>query len=422
MSDPTDAVSDAATPEWGRVGTDGTVYVRTRDGERVVGQWPGGDPEEALALFRRRFDALALEVDLLERRVRDRRLTLGDATAGVKRIRGLVYGGQAVGDLDSLGNRLDALDAVIGAWRDERKAERAQQLETARARKEQLAAEADTISLGNDWRAGADRLRELLEEWKTLPRLERSVDDALWRRFSTARTTYTRRRKQHFAQVNQQRGEARAVKEQLVAEAESIADSTQWGPTAAGFRDLMRRWKAAGRAAKGVEDQLWARFSAAQDRFFRARDAVNARQEQEYAANAERKDALLAEAEALLPISDARSARAAFRSIAERWDRAGKVPKAKVKQMESRFRTVEQAVRSAEDHRWQHSNPEARARAEATVAQLESLIADLEARLSKARAGGDPAGVREAEEALNARRSWLAQAQRTLDEFKPASP
>ena len=103
---------------------------------------------------------------------------------------------------------------------------------------------------GNDWRNGANRLRDLLDEWKALPRLE-SADDALWRRFSTARTTYTRRRKAHFAELNEKRDGARVVKERLVKEAEALADSTEWGPTAGKYRDLMRQWKAAGPAPRG---------------------------------------------------------------------------------------------------------------------------------------------------------------------------
>src|SRR3954447_19427201 len=54
---------------WGRVAADGTVYVRTTDGERAVGQYPEGSPDEALAFFTRRYDALAFEVELLEQRV-----------------------------------------------------------------------------------------------------------------------------------------------------------------------------------------------------------------------------------------------------------------------------------------------------------------------------------------------------------------
>ena len=47
------------TSEWGRVAEDGTVYVRTADGERPVGQYPEGSPEEALAFFAKRYDELA---------------------------------------------------------------------------------------------------------------------------------------------------------------------------------------------------------------------------------------------------------------------------------------------------------------------------------------------------------------------------
>jgi hypothetical protein len=125
-------------------------------------------------------------------------------------------------------------------------------------------------------------MRQLLDEWKALPRLEKSVDDALWRRFSTARTTYTRRRKTHFAELNEKRDAARAAKEKLVVEAEALAESTDWGATAGRYRDLMRQWKAAGPAPKGIDDQLWKRFRAAQDTFFGARDNANAELDREF--------------------------------------------------------------------------------------------------------------------------------------------
>jgi hypothetical protein len=55
--------------QWGRVDDDGTVYVTTADGERSVGQYPEGTPEEALRFFTERYDALAFEVELLEQRI-----------------------------------------------------------------------------------------------------------------------------------------------------------------------------------------------------------------------------------------------------------------------------------------------------------------------------------------------------------------
>ena len=409
--------SDQATDQWGRVSEDGSVYVRTQQGERKVGQWPDGGPAEALAFFKKRYDDLAFEVDLLEQRVKAGTLAPDEAAASVKQVRGSIAEAQAVGDLDGLNTRLDALTGTINERREQRKAERAKKVEEAKGHKEKIATEAERISESDDWRNGANRMRELLDEWKALPRLDKSTDDTLWRRFSTARTTYTRRRKAHFAEVNEKRDSARAVKERLVVAAEELADSTDWGPTSGKYRDLMREWKAAGPAPKGVDDQLWKRFRGAQDKFFGARDAANAELDREFAANAEKKEALLVEAEALLPVTDLKAAREAFRDIAERWDAAGKVPRDRMKDLEGRIRKVEQAIRGVEDDQWRRSNPEARARAADTVSQLESSLADLQAKHDKAVAAGNTRKAEEHASAIEARKSWLAEARKALDEF-----
>jgi hypothetical protein len=410
---------DAGAAEWGRVAEDGTVFVRTADGERQVGQMPDASPEEAMAFFRKRYDDLAFEVELLEQRVRSGALGPDEATGSVRKVQAAVAEAQAVGDLAALQARLEALTGSIAAQREQRKAERAKRLERAKGEKERIATEAERLSEGSDWRNGANRMRELLDEWKALPRLEKSVDDALWRRFSTARTTYTRRRKAHFGEVNEKREAARAVKEKLAAEAESLADSTDWGATAGRYRDLMRQWKAAGPAPRSVDEQLWKRFRGAQDKFFGARDAATAEQDREFAANAVKKEELLAEAEKLLPVTDLKAAKDAFRDIAERWDAAGKVPRDRMKDLEGRMRKVEQAIRGVEDDQWRRSNPEARARAADTVAQLESSIADLQAKHDKAVAAGNEKKAAEHAAAIEARRAWLAEAHKALDEFTP---
>jgi hypothetical protein len=403
--------------DFGRVDGEGTVYVRTAAGERVVGQWPDGDPTAALAFYRKRYEGLALEVDLLEQRIKAGSLSPEDAKQTVAKVRGLVIEAQAVGDLDALVARLDALAPVIEERREARRAERAAKSAEAKQAKEQIAVEAEQIARGNDWRAGANRLRDLLTRWKALPRIDKASDDELWHRFSSARTTYTRRRKQHFAELNVQRDAAREVKEKLVVEAEGLADSTDWAGTARAYRDLMQQWKAAGPAPKEVDDALWKRFRAAQDSFFGARDEANARLDQEYSANAEVKRAILAEAEALLPVSDVRASREAFRGLADRWEKAGKVPRSDMKELENRFRKVEQAVRGAEDEQWRRTNPEALARAQDTVSQLEASLAALEADLEKARQSGDERKVRQLESDIAARQLWLEGARSALTEF-----
>jgi len=406
-----------AEESWGRVADDGTVFVRTKDGERAVGQWPDANPEEALAFYTRRYDALAFEVDLLEKRVQAGTVSPDDARAAVKKVTSAIDEAQAVGDLDGLRARLDALAPLVAQQREKRKAERAAKVEEARDAKTKIATEAETIAAGTDWRHGVTRLRELLDEWKALPRLDKSSDDELWHRFSSARTTYTRHRKQHFAELSSKRDEAAVVKERLAAEAEGLSSSTDWGPTSGRFRDLMRQWKAAGPAPREVDDKLWARFRSAQDAFFGARDAIQAEENVEQQANLQAKETLLVAIEAILPVNDAKAGREQLRDLLDRWDAIGKVPRDSMRAIDSRLRAVEQAVKSAEDEVWNRSNPEARARAEATVKQLQSLIADLEKQAAKHEAQGNARKATEAREAIEARREWLTQAQNALTDF-----
>jgi len=406
-----------AGESWGRVAEDGTVFVKTKDGERAVGQWPDAKPEEALAFYTRRYDALAFEVELLEQRVQAGTVSPDDARAAVKKVNSSLEDAQAVGDLDGLKARLEALTPLLAVQREKRKAERAAKVEEARAAKTKIATEAETIAAGTDWRHGVTRLRELLDEWKALPRLDKASDDELWHRFSSARTTYTRHRKQHFAELSSKREEAATVKERLAAEAEALSSNTDWGPTSGRFRELMRQWKAAGPAPREVDDKLWARFRAAQDTFFGARDAIQAEENAEQTQNLAAKEALLVEIEAILPVKDAKTARDQLRDLLDRWDAIGKVPRDSMRAIDARLRAVEQAVKSAEDEVWNKSNPEARARAEATVKQLQSLIADLEKQAAKYEAQGNTRKATEARESIEARRAWLTQAQLALDEF-----
>jgi hypothetical protein len=402
---------------WGRVAEDGTVYVRTADGERSVGSYEAGTPAEALEFFTKRFDELEGKVHLLEQRVASGRLAPEEATSSIKALREQVVEAPAVGDLVSLAGRLDALAPVIAAQRSARKEERAQKTAESKAEKEKLVAEAERLAESTDWRNGANRLRELLATWKDLPRLDRATDDALWRRFSTARTTYTRHRKAHFAEEHERRDSARVVKERLAKEAEALSSSTEWGPTAGKYRDLMREWKAAGPAPRDVDDQLWQRFRSAQDTFFGARDAANAALDEEFAANAEVKDQILVEAEALLPVTDLDAAKKAFRDLADRWDAAGKVPRDRMKDLEARMRKVEQAIRAVEDEQWSRSDPEKSARADDMIGKLEAGIAETQARLDKAVAAGDTRKAKDLEGELANKQAFLDMARKAAAEF-----
>jgi Domain of Unknown Function (DUF349) len=393
------------------------VWVRTAEGERAVGSYPGVASEDALAYFGRKYDELVGQVMLLEQRVRGTDLAPKDALAAIVKLTATVTEGAAVGDLLELRNRLDALVPIV----EERKAAaeelRSRRRIEAREAKDRVVTEAEELAQSSEWKRAGDRLRELLEEWKKIPRLERGADDTLWKRFSTARSAFDKRRRQHFAALDTQRDESHARKERLIAEAEALAESTDWGPTGNRLRELMTEWKSTGRARRDLEDELWARFRAAQDRFFAARNAVFGERDSQLRTNADKKEALLTEAEAILPVRDLAAAKAALRRVQDQWENIGHVPREQRERIEGRLRRIEQAVREGEEATWKRSNPEARARAEAAVAQLQQSIAKFHAEAEKAHAGGEETKAAQAREAAAARQSWLVEAEKTLAEF-----
>ena len=404
--------------EFGRVGEDGTVYVRTNDLERAVGQVPDATPEQALAFFVRRYETLEVEVNLLSQRIRNGALSPDEARKAAHNLRNSIIAANAVGDLEGLAARLDPLTELIDSQAETRREEKAQAVAASRARKEEMVALAEKLAQGSDWGAGVQKYRDLLEEWKNLPRLERAADDDLWHRFSTARTTYTRRRKAHFAELSVAQTQAREVKEGLIQEAEALAESSDWGATAGAFRDLMTRWKAAGGAGRHVDDALWVKFRAIQDAFFTRRSDVLSAQDEQYQANLTAKTDLLAQAEAsILPVSDVAAARAAYREFIAAFNALGRVPSDHVRSIDSRVRALESAIDEADKREWARTDPQTRSRAQETVNLFSSQIAKLQEQLAKAEAKGDKSQIAKTTASINTYQIWLDQAQQTLDDL-----
>lgn len=384
---------------FGRVDEDGTAWVKTADGERQIGSWQAGDAAEGLAHFGRRYDDLATEVTLLEARLTS---GTGDArktrTAAVALAQSLPTAA-VIGDIDALSRRLDAVIAESEEAAEAAKAEREHEREEHTHRKEELAAEAEQIGAeSTQWKAAGDRLREILDEWKTIRGVDRKLDDALWKRYSKAREAFNRRRGAHFAELDRERAAAKARKEELCEQAEALQNSTDWGPTAAEFRDLLAEWKAAGRAPREADDALWKRFKAAQDVFFGARNAAASERDAEFEGNATAKEELLGSVH-IDPAKDLDGARAALRDLQEKWDEIGKVPREKMHDLEGRLHAIEKKVRDAADSQWRRTDPEAMARA----AQFRERVAQFEEQAAKATAAGK---TKDAEKALAQAKQW----------------
>ncbi len=392
----------AASNDFGRVDVDGTVFVVSGDSERSVGSWQAGTPEEGLAHFGRRFEVISTEVALLEQRLRSGAGDPQQVAQTANRLKKSIPTASAVGDLAALERRVDGLlektkDAVEAG-----KAAKAEARARAAEAKAALADEAEQLAGTSDWKTSGERLRTLGDDWKRLPHLDKKVEDELWQRIAAARKRFTERRTTHFGALEEQRNVSRERKEKLIKEAESLTASTEFGPTAGRYKQLMSDWKAAGRAPREVEDELWGRFKAAQDAFFTARNAHFSVQDEELRGNQKIKEDILAEAETIDPAQGLDKAKARLRTLQERWEDAGKVPRDVMRSLEDRMGAVEEKVRVAGDSRFARSDESP------FTAKLREKVVELEAKLGKARTAGRP--TQELEAALATQRQWLSQA------------
>lgn len=388
--------------EWGRVDDEGTVYVKTADGERAVGSWKAGAPQEGLVHFIRRFEQLATEVVLLEQRLNS---GAGDPTQvaqSAERLKGSLPAAAAVGNLDALVRRVDVLLEKTAAAVEVHKAARAEAKVKALEAKAALADEADRLGGSSEWKTTGERLRILGDDWKRLPHGERKAEDELWSRITAARKRFTERRTTHFAALATQREVSQERKEQLIKEAEKLSSSTDWKDTADRYKQLMSDWKTAGRAPREVEDELWARFKAAQDVFFTGRNTTFSAQDEELRGNQTVKEALLTEIEALDVSGGTEAAGKRLRALQDKWEVAGKVPRDAMRSLEDRMQKAEERIRGAATARV------TRAPESLFAAQLRARVGELEDKLARAQAAGRP--IADLEDQLKVQREWLAQA------------
>lgn len=415
-------LSEAA--KFGRAEEDGHVFLLLDGEEFPVGQYPGASKDEALAYFARKFEDITSAITLLEQRVEAKAAT-ADMPKTAAHLREQLAERSSVGDVNGSIARLDALDDHIkelqSAERAKHEAARASEL----AAREAIVAEAETIAAEDPasimWKVSSARMNELFEAWKLAQknglRLGRATEETLWKRFRSARTVFDRHRRAYFSQLDSNNAAAKDSKEALIAAAEELATSTEWGYAAGEYRKLMDQWKASPRASRKDDDALWSRFRGAQDKFFAARQSANNALDEEFGANLVVKEALISEAQALLPIKDLAATKKVLQGIRDRWEEAGKVPRADMQRIEAGLRKVEDAVRSADEDNWRRSDPEAKARTSSALTQLEATIASLKEDLAAAQKAGDARKVASATEALEARELWLEQIRKAAEDF-----
>lgn len=424
-----DAMSPAVKPTYhqtsldeirdrARVDAEGHVYALPSEPggeEKYVGQYSAGGEDEALQYFTRKFDDLYNRALLLAARVATQADSAAHLRASREQLVSELEEGTWLGDVEELRSLLTEVQAGIEAIAAEEAKQNEQALAAKVAVREEIVAEAEALADADPdsqhWKTAQARMAELFEAWKaeqrTPPRLTKAQEDPLWRRFRDARSRFERSRKAFFVRRDKEAAEIKRAKEELIAEAEALQSSTEWGATTKAYHRLMDRWKALGRGPRKTEDAQWARFRAAQDVFFSAREQANAKIDAEYAENLKRKEEILEKLRELMPFTKPEAVRDRYLKLIEQWDAAGKVPRGDVKRMERAIAEVQEAYREATGAGRSPREAARSDRQNEMLTQLEETIEQLEQDLAAAQASGDAARQKEAEEALAARRSWL---------------
>ena len=319
----------------------------------------------------------------------------------------------AVGDLDSLRTRVAALAPKL-AELTAQKAE-ANKEASAKALTDRIAIAEAAEALANQdtaktqWKQTAEKFAKLFEQWQQLQKNSAKVSkaeaDPIWKRFSTARTRFETAKRAYFAGLDASNKAVRAAKVSIVEQAEKLAaggsDSTN------DYRKLLDQWKASGRTPGKSDDALWARLKAAGDTIYAARQISSATESVEYSANLRAKLELIKSYSDIDPTKGLDAAKKQLLELQKKWEKIGKVPKEKIREIEDKLRAIETKVRNAEQEHWRKTDPASIDRSNSVIAQLEDSIEKLEKQLSAAKSSADAKKIAEATAALEARKAWL---------------
>lgn len=396
----------------GRVDEDNNVYVFDNGSERKVGQYPGVTMAEALSYFERKFSDLEANVRILEQRVKGKADAASIAKAAQKLSADLTEPA-AVGNIQELRDRVASVTPSIEQMKKDKNEATEKAVADTLALRQEIATRAQALAdkdpKKTQWKAASAEMNELFEKWqlsqKASPRIPRKDSEPIWKSFSQARTKFESNKRAFFSALSAESKNVRAKKTALVAQAEALV--AKGADSASAYRKLLDQWKLSGRSQGTQDDQLWDRFKAAGDSIYAVRKEVIAKESVEFQANYEAKLAIIAEAEKLDPQKNLAEAKKQLLLLQARYEKAGKVPKDKIRETDDRIRSVEKRVKDAEQEHWRKSDPAAIERTNGVLSQLEQSISKLEQELEVAKAANDGVKIQKAQDALNARRSWL---------------
>ena len=232
---------------------------------------------------------------------------------------------------EGIWNRFKAASTIINKRHQEyfesRKAQELENLEKKSAICDQVEGfELDSLKTFADWNAISDKIIALQAEWKTIGFAPQKMNVKIFERFRAACDNFFTRKAEFFKSVRDSLNNNLKLKEELVAQAEALKDSTAWKETTDAIIALQKKWKEIGTVPKKFSDDVWNRFNAACDAFFEAKKAANSSQRSEQNENLQKKQAIIDELAAIDPATEEGDYRPKLRKAQEEWNTIGHVP------------------------------------------------------------------------------------------------
>ncbi len=238
---------------------------------------------------------------------------------------------------EDLNQQFDAALEVLYAKRNEGYAD-------VQKIKKELIARAKELSTSTDWKKTGDEMNELMNQWKAAGSAGRDTDDALWAEFNDAREAFFNNRKKNWEDRQAGFEGSKAAKQEIIAKAKQLEDSTDWKKTSDEFKQLMEQWRNAGSSGRADDDKLWEEFSASRNKFNDARKAHYDEVRSEWDEHYEVKNALKNQAEEIAnaKVYD-RDKTAAMKELSVKWKAAGACDRAKEDELWKAFRAANDA-------------------------------------------------------------------------------
>lgn len=293
--------------------------------DRPVGTVKEDNPDMVFNMLREKFPEIEAKVTELvaEWEAEEDKLKL---VGKVERMKEYLQHTNAIGDFHSIFKLVENLETELHKL-----------IEANHAKKQELVAQAEQLADSEDWKETTETFKKIAEDWKQIGYLDKERNDELWGKMEAAKDKFFERKRAHQEDVSKEMLQNLDLKLEIVERAEQLAASEDWKKTTDELKELMEKWKGIGRTMHEKNEELWKRFTEANNVFFEKKkqhfDVIHTEQEQNYIA----KLALVEKAEALQESTEWNATTDEYTKLMDEWKKLGRVPKEKSDEIWNRF-------------------------------------------------------------------------------------